>query len=222
MARHIIILGNAPITCEREYVIARETYVINDWYTFHGWFPCPQRIYQIHTTYIGEFKESPHRFKDWRKWYASSGAEIVVQKDLGFKRQRIVTPNVEIYGVPFFSSPIGYMAQDCIAEGVDTVELQGIAYDSPVYKYQVCGVLTNIDAMRKAGIKVIAQREDEWRGSVTTVDWKNAHALKVPYGGEGFGIGVKNACYNPNDKQPCPEIKIVIDDIKPEVNLYGN
>ena len=187
----------------------KEIWVCNDWYTYHD--VRPSRIYQVHTLNIGEFKESPYRFKEWKKRYQEANVEIVCLMDLGFEKQRITKPDVERYGLEFYSSSYAYMAQDAIDEKVRSVDFYGITMEfQNEFLYQVPGILKNIDAMRKAGIKVSAMCEPYWRKKLPTVDWSTVHSCKVPYGSEGFSTGVKDACYNPNNKMDCPEIKIVV------------
>jgi len=162
--------------------LSGEIWTLNDWFRV---FPKlnPARVYQIHWEFSGEHPTDPGRFKDWRRHYEDSGAEIVVTSDLGFSRQRFFDTDRALKEWPAadFQSTMSCMLLDAIWEGVDVVNFEGIALLGDEYTYQVPALLRNIDATRAAGVRVNAPREQIWRDSISTVDWSNIHEIAKPY-----------------------------------------
>lgn len=159
-----------------------EIWTINDWYMGLPGL-APSRVYQIHWEFSGVHPDDPGRFKDWRRHYEDSGAEIVVTSDLGFSKQRFFDAERALREWPSqdFQSSFSCMLLEAILEGVNIVNFEGVALIGAEYAYQVPALLRNIDKARAAGMKVNAPREQAWRESICKVDWSNIREAKTPY-----------------------------------------
>jgi hypothetical protein len=178
-----------------------EVWTLNDWYAFKGPYqacPNPDRVYNIHADFLKKEKQiiergkDKGRWKDWRKQYEKSGAEIVTGAKLGVVNERRFkkTAAKKILKDPLmWCATWSYMFADAIMEGYDVIRMERISlFSEGEYRRQAYGTFLCIEEARRRGIRVVWPWESTMRKNMDGPDWAGQLDVNKHYGEKSSAV----------------------------------